>query len=127
MVTIHLKNVILPGYHGWYAEEREKGNNFEINLDVVFEDKGYGFELLEHTISYESLFNIVKSQMETATPLLEKVAMKIIGAIRNAYPAVVEISLSIFKLNPPIEGLEGKVGITICEKFKNDDRASTTL
>lgn len=117
MVTIHLKNVILPGYHGWYEEEREKGNNFEINLDVAFEDKGYEFELLEHTISYEDLFNIVKIQMGTATPLLEKVAMEIIGAIRNAHPSVMEISISIYKLNPPIKGLEGKVGITISEKY----------
>jgi dihydroneopterin aldolase len=55
--------------------------------------------------------------MSVPTPLLEELAEGIIRKIRHEYSFVKEISISIFKLQPPIGGFQGKVGITLHKKF----------
>jgi dihydroneopterin aldolase len=113
MTTIHLHNVSLYAYHGIYEEESVTGNNFEINLDVIYDEGDRRFEEISHTISYETLFVVVKQEMEKTTPLLEKVAAAIIEKISADYPFVEEIVISIFKLQAPIAGFKGKAGITM--------------
>jgi 7,8-dihydroneopterin aldolase/epimerase/oxygenase len=117
MTTIHLHNVIIFAHHGIYDEEKINGNTFEINLDVVYDDKESAFENIEHTISYEDLYAIVKSQMLIATPLLEKVCLQIINKIKQNHPSVKEVSITMYKLQAPIEGFKGKAGVTIKKKF----------
>ena len=117
MVTIHLHNVIIFAHHGIYDEEKINGNTFEINLDVVYNNKKSEFENIEHTISYEDLFTIVKSEMQTATPLLEKVCSEIINKIKSHHPAVKKIKITMYKLNAPIQDFKGKAGVTIEKKF----------
>ncbi len=117
MVTIHLHHVILFAHHGIYDDEKKNGNTFEVNLDVVFERGEESFDSIDHTVSYEDLFGIVKQRMQIATPLLEKVCAEIISAIKRQFPFTKEISISIYKLNAPIEGFNGKAGVTIRKKF----------
>jgi dihydroneopterin aldolase len=117
MVTIHLHNIILFAYHGIYEEERVTGNTFEVNVDVVYDDEERNFEHIGHTINYEELYGIIKQEMQTATHLLEKVCLEIICAISQRYPFIKEASVSIYKLKAPIEGLDGKVGVTLSRKF----------
>jgi dihydroneopterin aldolase len=117
MITIHLHNVIIFAHHGIYEEEKVKGNTFEINLDVVYDDKESSFENIQHTISYEDLYIIVKNQMQTATPLLEKVCLRIINKIKMEHPLIKEVSITMYKLHAPIEGFNGKAGVTISKKF----------
>lgn len=119
MVTVHLHNVIIFAYHGMYDEEKINGNTFEINLDILYDDKESAFENIEHTISYEDLYKIVKSQMQIATPLLEKVCLQIINNIKNDHPSVKEASITMYKLQAPIEGFKGKAGVTIKKKFED--------
>ncbi|HEY0677531.1 MAG TPA: dihydroneopterin aldolase [Chitinophagaceae bacterium] len=117
MVTVHLREVILYAFHGLYEEEHKTGNNYEINLDVIYDERNSKFESIHDTISYEDLFGIVKRKMQAPTLLLEKICEGIIRKIKHEYPNVLEINVSIFKLQPPIENLQGKVGVTIRKKF----------
>ena len=117
MVTVHLHQLIMHAFHGLYAEEHKTGNNYEINLDVTYEEKGSRFETIHDTISYEALFGIVKHRMQAPTPLLEKVCEAIISKIKQDFPAVREVAISMYKLHPPIENLQAKVGVTMRKKF----------
>ncbi len=117
MVTVQLHNLIMHAFHGLYVEEHTTGNNYEINLDVSYEEGISQFESIQNTISYEDLFGIVKKRMQVPTPLLEKVCESIIRHIRHQYPVVTEVTISMFKLQPPIENLQGKVGVTMRKKF----------
>jgi 7,8-dihydroneopterin aldolase/epimerase/oxygenase len=117
MVTVHLHQLIMHAFHGLYAEEHSTGNNYEINLDVTYEEKTGHFETIRDTVSYEDLFAIVKKRMQTPTPLLEKVCEANISSVRQQFTEVQEVAVSIYKLQPPIENLQGKVGVTMRKKF----------
>ena len=117
MVTIHLHNVILFAHHGVYEEEGRVGSSYELNLDVKFEERKEEFERLDDTINYEDLFIIVKKKMMAPTPLLEKVCEGIIRKIKHEYASVREITISIFKLDAPMENFQGRVGVTMRKKF----------
>lgn len=117
MVTVHLHQLIMHAFHGLYAEEHSTGNNYELNVDVSYEETTGHFESIRDTVSYEALFAIVKARMQTPTPLLEKVCEDIINSIRQQFPGVLEVAISMYKLHPPIENLQGKVGVTMRKKF----------
>jgi len=117
MVTIHLHKLMMHAHHGIYEEEEIMGANYELNLDVRFDENEAKFERIEDTISYEDLFAIVKKKMMVPTPLLEKVCEGIIRKIRHEFAGVREITISIYKLEAPIENFQGKVGVTMRKKF----------
>ncbi|ULQ57729.1 dihydroneopterin aldolase [Flavihumibacter rivuli] len=117
MLTVHLKDVIIHAYHGLYEGEERTGNNFEVNLSVSYEAKKGKLDDLKHLISYEDLFRIVQKRMNTPTPLLEELADGIICKIHQEYSQVQKVEISIFKLQAPITGMQGKVGITLVRKF----------
>ena len=117
MVTVHLHNLVMHAFHGVYEEEHKTGNNYEVNLDVTYKAKDHKFERLQDTVNYEGLFAIVKKRMHAPEELLEKVCDGIIRNIKHEYPQVREVTISIYKLQPPIENLQGKVGVSIRKTF----------
>jgi 7,8-dihydroneopterin aldolase/epimerase/oxygenase len=117
MITIQVHKVLLHAFHGIYPEERLLGNTFEINLDVIYEEGDNEFDNIASTIDYTRLYEIIKSRMRTPTALLEKLAKDIIDEVKNQFPFVCEISISIYKLNMPIENFQGKIGVRLEKKF----------
>ncbi|MEP6746239.1 MAG: dihydroneopterin aldolase [Bacteroidota bacterium] len=117
MLTVHLSDLRFFAHHGVYDGEPEAGGEFEVNLQVRYEEKKIKFTELKNVLNYEELYNIVRKRMGMPTPLIEEVAESIIRKIRHEYSFVKEISISIFKLKPPIEHFQGKVGITLQKKF----------
>ena len=117
MVAIELQNVRLQAFHGIYEGEKKTGSPYEVNIKVTYEEGDAQFDDLRNTINYVDIFEIVKQRMLIPTPLLEKVAEGIIRKIRHRYPFTREISLSIYKLEAPIENFQGKIGITMCKQF----------
>ena len=117
MLTVHLNNLQFFARHGIYEGEPEVGGPFEVNLQVLYDEKDTRFDRLSNILNYEELYNIVKTRMALPTLLLEEVAEAVILAIRHDYSFVLEISISIFKLEPPIPNFRGKVGVTLHKKF----------
>ena len=117
MVTIHLQKIRLHAFHGIHEEERKTGSLYEIDMNVNYEEGASRFISLGNTISYVDLFELIKQRMQLPTPLLEKVCLDIIEDVRISFPFVNTISISIYKLQPPIENFEGRVGVTISRKF----------
>lgn len=117
MVTVQLHKLIFSGRHGVFKEELATGNTFEVNLDVLYDESIRPFEGLESIVNYVNLFGIVKERMLQPSPLLEKIADEIILRIREQYPFIREVILSIYKLQAPIGNFQGKAGITLHKKF----------
>jgi dihydroneopterin aldolase len=117
MVTVHLHEVIIFANHGIYQEENLAGNRFEVDLDVKFNEKKSKFDSVKETVNYEVLNEIVKECMKVTTPLLEKVCLNIIKKVIDQYPYAKSIKISIFKLQPPINNFEGRVGVSMRRKF----------
>ncbi|HEX9510105.1 MAG TPA: dihydroneopterin aldolase [Puia sp.] len=119
MVTVQLHNLIFSGNHGVFKEELATGNTFEVHLDVLYDEKDRPFESLETIVNYVTLFSIIKQRMHQPSPLLEKIADEIIRKIKEQYPFLREITLSIYKLQAPIGNFQGKAGMTLNKKFED--------
>ena len=119
MTTIEIQNLRLHGFHGIYEGEPKVGNEYQINLEVSFQEREHDFDSIGGTVNYEELFRIVKQQMELNTPLLEKLCEEIIGKIKEQYSFVTQVRLSIYKLQAAIPNLEGRVGVTLYKSFND--------
>jgi 7,8-dihydroneopterin aldolase/epimerase/oxygenase len=117
MITVELRNVIMHGHHGIYQEEKEVMNTFEVNLDVSYDDHVAVFEKVADTISYVSLYEIVRKKFQTPVFLLEKICQEIIHQIKKDFPQVSEVNMSIYKLQAPIQNFQGKVGVNMSRHF----------
>ncbi len=119
MVTVRLHNLIFSGRHGVFKEELATGNTFEVHLDVIYDERPRPFEGLDSIVNYVLLFEIIKERMAQPSALLEKIADEIIVKIRETYPFLSEVILSIYKLQAPIGNFQGKAGMTLHKKFED--------
>ncbi|HVM89179.1 MAG TPA: dihydroneopterin aldolase [Puia sp.] len=117
MLTIQLHHLTFFGHHGLHQEEQITANNFEVSLDVTYDEHNTQFNKPEDTIDYVALYNIVRGQMNITTPLLEKICDQIAGKIKNQFPLVREINVCIKKLNMPIENFHGSISVSLRKKF----------
>lgn len=117
MITIHLYNLIFYSFHGVHEEEKLLGNEYEVNANVQFHEDHPEIHSLSQTINYAEVFEIIKSRMNIPTPLLETIVMDIGNTIHEKYNYVRHISISLKKKYPPIESIEGSVGVTWHKEF----------
>jgi 7,8-dihydroneopterin aldolase/epimerase/oxygenase len=113
MISIELKDLRLQAHHGLYAGEHKTGNTYHVDLSVKYDEGLRTFESLENTINYVKLYEIVSQRMKTSTHLLERLCDDIAKEIKFQYPFIKEINISVYKLQPPIENFEGRVGVTL--------------
>ena len=116
---ITLEGLEFHAFHGVYPHERESGNWFEVDISVETDlTKAAQTDDLALAVNYETLFRIVKEEMEKPSRLLESVADKIIEDIFVQLPAVTEVALKISKLNPPIGGKCKRASVEVRKKRK---------
>lgn len=111
---IILEGLEFHAYHGVYPHERDSGNWFEVDIsvDTDFSEAARTDEL-SGTVNYETLFRIIKEEMEKPSRLLETVAENIVKNIFRDLARVESLSLKISKLNPPIGGKCKKASISL--------------
>jgi dihydroneopterin aldolase len=112
LFTISLNNVRFRAYHGLYPEERQKGNDFVVNMQVSYQPKSGTIVSLDDTIDYGALFNIMNSIMQQPVDLLETVVQEIAQAVHHQFSHVTEVSVSVEKLNPPIDRFSGSAAVS---------------
>ncbi len=102
---ILLENVEIHANHGVFPQETLVGNLFMINLKIKvdFENASKSDDLVE-TISYASVFDLVKAEMSVPSKLLEHVAGRIVRVLKKEFPDIEQIELKISKRNPPVGG-----------------------
>ena len=118
MLTVHLSNLIFHAFHGFYESERQIGGDYEVNVTVKYEEGDQQLDNINNIVNYEVIFEIVRKRMSIPTPLLEEVTEAIVRKIKHQYRQLSEIAVSIYKLQPPIAGLQGKVGVTLHKIFE---------
>jgi len=111
---VALEGLEFHAFHGVYPHERESGNWFEVDIAVEtdFSEAAQSDELAG-TVNYETLFRMVKEEMEKPSRLLETVAEKIVDDVLKALPSVKSVELKISKLNPPIGGKCRKATVSL--------------
>lgn len=116
---ILLENVRLYAYHGVGIQETLVGNHFLINLKIKIDiAKAVQSDCLEDTISYATIFETVKKEMEIPSKLLEHAAGRIISALRQEFPTIETIELKLSKNNPPMGADLDSAGVLLIDERK---------
>lgn len=114
---IALEGLEFHAFHGVYPHERESGNWFEVDIAVETDfSTAAKSDNLSGTVDYETLYRIVKAEMEKPSKLLESVAEKIIDEVLRQLKTVSGVELSISKINPPIGGKCKRATVNLAKK-----------
>lgn len=117
MLKISLHKLKFHAYHGLYPEEKFTGNDFEVSVDVFFEEPVQKITHLSQTINYATLYQLVKERMDVPEPLLETLAMDIAEQSKAHFPFITEINVSVSKLNLPLLNFQGQTSVTFHKKY----------
>ena len=114
MSTISIEGMEFYAYHGCFKEEQIIGTKFIVDLHITADtSKAETSDDLSKTINYQSVYLLVKEQMQEKSKLLEHVGRRILDAIKKEYPSIEDATIKISKLNPPLGGKMDNVSLTI--------------
>lgn len=116
-LTISLNNVRFRAYHGVHPEERQKGNDFVVNMQVKYQPDSIIIQSLEQTIDYAMLFKIMNTTMQQPVDLLETLVQTIAHEVHKQFPQVKEVTVSVEKLNPPIDKFSGSTAVSYTDQY----------
>ena len=120
MGIIRLKNMTFYGYHGVYDFEKEKGTDFEIDLELFTPLlKSSKSDNIEDTINYEDIYELVKKAFRSKSYfLLEKLADSISMSIFKEHK-IDKLIIRVRKINAPLNGKLDSVEIEL-KREKSD-------
>ena len=117
MITIHLHNLKFYAYHGVLEEEKIIGNEYEVNAEIKYHEEQVQITSLSQTVNYADIFLIIQKRMQISAQLLETIVMDIGNEIHQKYDHLQSIHISLKKLYPPIENIQGTVGVSWYKEF----------
>ncbi|MDP6156206.1 MAG: dihydroneopterin aldolase [Candidatus Thermoplasmatota archaeon] len=111
---ITLKNMAFYGFHGTNAHETELGQRFFIDVDMLLNlREGVATDELDKTVNYKSVYEDIKSIVETSRfHLLESLAHNIARMILTGYE-LDRIIIRIRKPSVPLQGILDYVEVEI--------------
>ncbi len=114
MGLIRIEDMEFYAFHGHYREEQIVGNRFLVDLEIETEmEKSGKSDKLEDATDYQIAFRTVKTEMEKKSFLLENIATRILDALYTNLPGITKATVRIRKMNPPMGGNIGSVGVTL--------------
>ncbi|GAB2788237.1 dihydroneopterin aldolase [Rhabdobacter roseus] len=114
MGTITLEGLEFFAYHGYYAEEQKIGNRYSLDIVITTDFVAAAHhDRLSETVNYEELYRIAAEVMQERSRLLEHIAFRVIEKVRQKYPRVERVTVSVSKFNPPVGGVCTRAKITL--------------
>lgn len=115
-MRIELPKLSYYAYHGVLPQERTVGGHFTVSLSLEIDDcQAAGAlyaDLLENTVNYAEVCEVVREEMKTPSALLEHVAARIARTLLRRFNLIREVQVGVTKCAPPIPGFDG-AGVTI--------------
>jgi len=103
MGLIQIEGMEFFAYHGCFKEERVIGTRFIVDLSIETDTgEAEATDDLKKTINYQSVYKLVKTEMEIKSHLLEHVARRIIQSVQKHHPEAGNILVKVVKLNPAL-------------------------
>ena len=114
MGIIEIEGMEFYAYHGHFAEEQIVGNRFIVHLTLHTDcEKAAKSDDLKDALNYQTIYLIVKDEMQIKSRLLENVAGRILDRLFNSFNGIEKAKVKISKLNPPMGGQIEKVSVTL--------------
>ena len=103
--SIWLNKMKFYAFHGVMEQEQKVGNTFIVDLKLYADlSKASETDNLLDAINYAEIYNIVKTEMEIPSKLLEHVAGRILRKIKNDFPDIEKLEICLAKERPPMGG-----------------------
>ena len=119
MGRIALEGMEFFAFHGFYDEEQKIGNKYGVDLYVETDlHKAAASDELQQTVNYETLYQIVLTQMKEPARLLEHIGHRIIEKVMEEFGMVQRVKVNIYKFNPPLGGICHRAMVTL-EEIRN--------
>lgn len=101
-------------FHGCLDFEQKLGNTFVVSVTMELDTMHAGqTDDLEHTLNYQSVYDVVKREMKTPSKLIEHVGQRIFDSIFKEFQQIKELEIKLSKLNPPLGGKVERVTIEL--------------
>ena len=118
--TVKVENLKIYAFHGCMEEEKVIGGDYDVDICAVCSvgKKAFGDEI-KGTVDYVALARIAKREMSIRSKLLEAVVNRIISSCFNEISVLEQISVTVSKINPPINADVASVSVSM-EKKRGD-------
>lgn len=117
--TVKVENLKIYAYHGCMKEEKVIGSDYIVNITAVcFVNKEVFQDVINGTVDYVDLARIAKEEMSIRAKLLEVVVKRIIDRSFKEIMVLNKISVTVSKINPPINADVEAVSVTMAEERK---------
>ena len=115
--TVKVENLKIYAFHGCMEEEKVIGSDYVVDICAVCSvgKKAFGDEI-KGTVDYVDSARIAKREMSIRSKLLEAVVNRIISSCFNEISVLEQISVTVSKINPPINADVDSVSVTIDKK-----------
>ncbi len=105
MGTIELEGMEFYAYHGYFKSERIVGNRFVVNISIEAPCEVAALsDQLSDALNYEGIYNLVRTEMNFPSHLLEHLAGRILTKVHAVYPGIGPVTVKIAKIRPPLGG-----------------------
>lgn len=113
--TIGVTNAEFYAFHGVYEEENLTGHHFLVNFSIDFERDRFKYEDLGSTINYQTMYQIIKAEMEKPRKLLESVASDILLKARENWHHALHCRIKIEKIGVQLGGKVQNSFVSLCD------------
>jgi len=116
---IRLKNMLFHAYHGVWAEEREVGQRFQVDVEIYKDVSLSGkSDTLSDTVDLYELYDVVeKIVTKRKFKLVEALAETIAEELLQTFP-IPKVLVCVRKPNSPIRGISDGIEIEIMRLAK---------
>ena len=121
-LTIQVKGINVFGTHGVYEQEKKKGQEFRIDLQIELREnilnfENYKSESFNNSVNYENLVNeVINVSDDNSFDLIETFAYEILNSLRK-YNNISKATVTIHKPNSPLKELVEDISVTASEEF----------
>ena len=122
MVKVRIANMMFYGFHGYYEYEREQGQKFFFDVELMMEDdKAADTDSLNDGVDTARVYDIVKEVTENKRfQLLAALAGHIADRLLAKFPHIDEASVRVRKPSVPIAGPIEYVEVEVIRKQKKE-------
>lgn len=112
MGRIVINDMRFYAHHGCFEQERAIGTHFRVDLSFETDtSKAEVSDCIADTVSYLDVYQVVKREMMKPSNLLEHVARRIGDAVFAEFLGVENVTVKVYKLNPPLGGQMDSVSV----------------
>ena len=101
-------------HHGCFVQERAIGTHFTVDLNFTTDtSRAEVSDNIADTVSYLDVYQVVRTEMQKPSNLLEHVARRVGEAVLRQFPAVTSLTVKVSKMNPPLGGQMNSVSVEL--------------